>query len=66
MRNVYAKTPSGQPLAFIETNSDGKQTLTDVYGRILGFYFPDRNQTTDPSGTILGYGNLLGTLIPKG
>lgn len=54
---------SGRIIGWEETDSSGKITLRDFYGRILGYYDPNRNETRDFYGRILGCGNCLGTLL---
>jgi len=56
---------SGKPLAFLYTKSNGDQYITNPSLQILGFYYKDRNATTDFYGRPVGTGNLLTTLIGR-
>jgi len=44
---------------------DERYELRDRLGNVLGTYEGKRDRTLDRNGNVLGYGNLLGTLIPK-
>jgi len=55
----------GKTLARIRKLPDGRFELRDRLGKTLGYYDEKRDQTRDGLGNLLGYGNLLGTLIPK-
>lgn len=50
-------------LGRIETMSDGRQKATDLYGRLLGWYDPRRDVTTDGNLRVLARGNVLAGLI---
>jgi hypothetical protein len=54
---------SGSLIGTIETKSDGKQELRDRSGSLKGTYDPKSNQTRDGSGSLVGTGNLLTTLL---
>ena len=50
-------------LGTIETVSDGRQTASDRDNRLLGWYDPRRDVTTDPNLRILARGNVLAGLV---
>lgn len=54
---------SGSLIGSIETRNDGKQELRDKTGSLKGTYDPKSNQTRDRSGSLVGTGNLLTTLL---
>ena len=51
-------------LGYIDTDSDGGQSLSDAQGRRLGSYDPKTNVTKDAQFRRIGQGNLLTTLLP--
>ena len=67
MPNYTERTPLrdfyGKILGFLESDADGNQRLRDFYGKILGTYDADADVTRDFYGTIVGRGNVLGTLL---
>lgn len=50
-------------IGYIETGNNGRQTAKDAQFRILGYYEPQHNATQDLQFRIIGYGNLLPSLI---
>lgn len=50
-------------IGYIDTASDGKQTGRDAHFRVVGYYEPRTNVTKDPQFRVVGYGNLLASLI---
>ena len=50
-------------IGYIETKPDGTQIGRDAQQRIKGYFDPKANATRDASQRIVGYGNLLSTLI---
>ena len=50
-------------LGTIETAYDGRQKATDRNNRLLGWYDPCRDVTTDPNLRVLARGNVLAGLI---
>lgn len=50
-------------IGYIETRSDGTQVAKDATHRILGYYEARNDRTEDASRRIIGYGNLLASLI---
>lgn len=51
-------------IAYIDTESSGKQVIMDKNYRRLGYYDPRTNVTQDAHYRRIGEGNLLTTLIP--
>ena len=52
----------GRLVAYIKTGSD-KDEIRTANGALKCFYFKKFNQTRDIKGNLIGYGNLLATLI---
>jgi hypothetical protein len=52
----------GRLVAYIKTGSD-KDEIRTSNGALKGYYFKKFNQTRDIKGNLIGYGNLLTTLI---
>lgn len=50
-------------LGHTEAVSDGRQKTVDRNGRLLGWYDPRRNVTTDVNLRVLARGNVLAGLI---
>lgn len=50
-------------IGYIDTDGNGKQTGRDFMHRIVGYYYPSDNTTRDSLNRIVGYGNLLASLI---
>lgn len=63
MTSHYLKKPNGSVIAVIRTNADGIQRLHRLNGAYLGWYRPQSNATFLPNGSLVGWGNLLGTLV---
>ena len=54
---------SGRILGYVEHKLNGDKVLSAFSGAILGFYFKSTNQTQDFYGRIVGYGDVLMTLL---
>lgn len=52
----------GKVRGYLKENANG-QVLLAPGGRVLGYYLEDKNMTTTPGGTLVGYGNVLLTLL---
>lgn len=50
-------------IGYITTDSNGKKVLKNTSYKICGYYDPHTNVTKDASFRIVGYGNLLMSLI---
>lgn len=63
MATQVIKDARFQIIGYIDTNSDGTQVAKNAQFRILGYYDPRFNCTKDARFHIIGYGNLLASLI---
>ena len=63
MQKEYIKEWNGKIIGSYETDNQGKITLKDFYGHILGRYDPKENKTRDFYGRIVGQGNALAMLL---
>jgi hypothetical protein len=52
-------------IGYIDTGSDGKQTIRDAHFRTLGYYNPRDNRTQDAHFRTIGTGNLLTSLLDR-
>lgn len=50
-------------IGYIDTRSDGTQVAKNAQFHIVGYYEPRMNCTKDERFHIIGYGNLLASLI---
>ena len=57
------KDRNGACIGFLRTDSNGDQTLTDRFGSYLGKYRAGTDTTVDRLGNVVGFGNLLMTLL---
>lgn len=55
----------GQTIGYVETDNNGNQILRDFYNKILGYYYKDRNVTTDFYKRIIAKGNALTSLLAE-
>ena len=53
----------GSLRAVVYTQSSGRQEIHSSSGEFLGVYEPAIDETRTASGSLVGRGNLLGTLI---
>ena len=60
---VPLKDRNSTIIGYLDTDSNGRQILMDRNLTILGFYNPNDNTTKDRNHTIIGYGNILITLL---
>ena len=63
MDQIVLKDNVGKILGTIKVLPDGKKELRDCVGKFLGTYDPKDNRTRDNIGVIIGYGDLLTTLL---
>ena len=54
---------SGRIIGYIYIDKQGKKTVKNYTGKILGYYHPDRNVTTDYTGKILNRGDASSALL---
>lgn len=50
-------------LGTIKHRPDGRQDLYGATNRLLGTYFPRTNETRDAANRLVGWGNLLASLL---
>jgi hypothetical protein len=53
----------GYLIGMIFTMADGRKIFRSGRGKMLGIYYPKTNETRDHTGTLVGRGNLLTSLI---
>lgn len=54
----------GQTIGYVETDErTGDQVVRDFYNKILGYYYKDRNVTTDFYKRIVARGNALTSFL---
>ena len=63
MTRTQLNHPNGQLRAWLDTYPSGKRQICDPSGKPIGFYNPSSKTTHAMSGTLIGYGDLLTTLI---
>jgi hypothetical protein len=63
MATTTLKDKNYNIIAYIDTDSSGKQTIKDKNYNIKGRYDPKTNITQDKNYHTIGYGNLLTTLL---
>jgi len=62
----YIKDFSGKIYGILETDGTGKITARNIPSRmIVGYYYPNRDVTTDFYGRIVSRGNTVVSLIEK-
>jgi len=54
---------SGVIIGYIDTASNGDKTVTNYYGKILGYYKKSYDHTTDFYGKILYHGDMAAALL---
>jgi len=59
------KTRDGSPVAFIIDKGNGVQCIQKLNGSVLGWFRPSPSGgiTTDSNGSVIGYGNILASLV---
>ncbi|MFT4757298.1 MAG: hypothetical protein ACI91R_001951 [Vicingaceae bacterium] len=63
MKRTLLQKPSGEPLAWLDLYSNGKRQICRPCGTPLGFYLPQSNTTHYLDGGLVGYGDLLSSLL---
>lgn len=63
MKRTQLNYPNGQLRAWIDCYQSGKKLISEPSGKPLGFYNPISKTTHLMSGSIIGFGDLLTTLI---
>jgi hypothetical protein len=61
------KNRHGSPVAYILDKGNGVQCLQNLNGSILGWYRPSPTGglTTNPNGSLVGFGNVLTSLVSE-
>jgi len=59
----FLRDRKGQLIGIIDTDKDDKQTFRGPNGKFLGWYDPKLDITRDHTGTLVGKGNVLTSLI---
>ena len=59
------KKRNGSPVAFILDKGNGVQCIQKINGSVLGWFRPSPSGgiTTDPNGRVIGFGNVLASLV---
>lgn len=65
MKTELIKDSFFNVIAYLDTEDNGSQKLRSPRFNVLGYYDPQRNVTTDSMFNVVGYGNLLLTLLCK-
>lgn len=63
MSYTYLRDNNGKIIGKVDIQSNGNKTLFDNNGKILGRYYASTNQTRDNNGYIVGYCDVLLTLL---
>ena len=63
MQRITLKDSHFQIIGYVEINDDGKKTLKDSHFMIKGYYEPRQNVTKDSNFRIVGYGDILTSLL---
>ena len=63
MTRTMLSFPSGQLRAYLDYYPNGKKQICRPDGRPLGFYNPHSKTTHYMTGQLVGYGDLLTSLI---
>jgi len=63
MKRTQLNYPNGQLRAWLDFYPSGKKQICKPSGKPLGFYNPSSRTTHAMSGKLIGYGDLLTSLI---
>lgn len=63
MTRTILQEPSGKPIGWLDVYADGKRQIHKPCGTPLGFYNPTSNTTHYMSGSMVGRGDLLTSLL---
>jgi hypothetical protein len=63
MNRTMLRHPDGTLRAYLDYFPNGKKQICDPNGRPLGFYNPTSKTTHYVTGTLVGYGDLLTSLL---
>lgn len=59
----YLREVNGKIFGMIRPAGDGSIRVYTLNGCLRGIYRPHNDMTYDPNGHVVGYGNLLATLV---
>lgn len=59
----FLRDRKGQLIGMLDTERDGRQTFRGPNGKFLGWYDPKLDITRDHTGSVVGKGNVLTSLI---
>lgn len=59
----FLRDRKGHLIGILDTEKNGKQTFRGPNGKFLGWYDPSLDITRDHTGTVVGKGNVLTSLI---
>lgn len=59
----FLRDKKGQLIGMLDTDKNGKQTFRGPNGKFLGWYDPHLDLTRDHTGSVVGRGNVLSSLI---
>ena len=63
-KETYIKAFNGSILGILEEKDNGDQLIRDWPGRqILGYYYANRDVTTDFYGRVIARGNIITSLL---
>ncbi|MBQ8840544.1 MAG: phage gp6-like head-tail connector protein [Clostridia bacterium] len=65
MAEETIKDWTGRIIGYIETKPNGDKVVRAFSRRILGYYYKNRNVTTDFYGRVLAQGDCCGMLIGR-
>ena len=60
--NKQLRDKNGKLVGFIRSYDD-REEIRSVNGTLKGFYYYKLNQTRNVNGSLVGFGNLLATLL---
>jgi len=63
LKRETVKDRDGGTIGYVETCSDGRTKATDRDNRMLGYFDPRRNVTTELDNRILARANVLSGLV---
>lgn len=63
MNRTILRNPDGTLRAYLDTFTDGRKQICAPSGRLLGFYNQHSKTTHYANGQMVGYGDLLTSLV---
>lgn len=65
MPNMTLEDSMHRIIGYLEIDGRGNKTLRDPHHKILGYYEAGRNVTMDFTHRIVGYGDILASLLNR-